>query len=598
MEMARITINGQAVEVPVGTTILQAAKKMVGVNIPTLCHHPALSPLGGCRVCLVEVKGQRNLQPACTFPVIDGMEIETETPMLVKARKFILDMIFTERNHFCPYCEASGSCELQSLGYRYGVNHWIYPTYNTAFPTDATNRYYLMEHNRCVLCSRCVRACAELPANHTLGLGQRGAHSMIRADINVPLGSSTCISCGSCVQVCPTGAIVEKRSAFMGRDQQMSYTKSTCSHCSIGCGMTIVTRGNDVQRIDSDWDAAVNGGRLCRMGRFDPLYDERERLTSPMVRRNGRLQSASWDEALQTVASRIGNGNGAGEVGVVSSSDATNEALYLLRRLFCQELGAAKVGLLNGTVPEPPQAPAGVCTDIEDGDLVLLVGANPAIEQPVASFFIKRAIDKGVRLVIVDDQENDLLPFAWQSLPLASLDQALEIAERALRPVVLYGMGATASAVDRLKKLEQAVIIALEPGVNTRAAKALGIQPGVPTDGAKLLYFLLGEEKVKDEIVKQIGGDAFVVVQASFASALSARADVILPTAIWSEREGTLTNTEGRVQKAQKAREPVGEARPDWEVLALLAEKAGKKIGADFADLSAQAIREIKGKEI
>jgi formate dehydrogenase major subunit len=592
-----ITINGQTIKAPFGSTVLHAAQQ-AGIDIPTLCNHPALVPVGACRVCLVEVKGQRNLQPACTFPVMDGMVVETETPALVKARKFVIDMLFSQRNHYCMFCEMSGKCELQDLGYRYGVDHWIYPTYIKPFPVDATSPYFLLDHNRCVLCSRCLRACDELPANRTLGLGQRGANSMICADGNAPLGSSTCISCGSCVQVCPTGALFEKHSAFMGHNEQMTYTKSICSFCSVGCGMSIVTRGDHVQRIESDWEAPVNGGRLCRKGRFEPLYDERQRLTAPLVRQNGKLKEASWEEALQVAAEHIGRTDAAA-LGILSSGGATNEALYLLERLFRQELGAPAPGLLHGGVTELNGMKRGKLSAMDDSDLILVIGVDPAKDQPVASFLIKRALDKGAQLVIADDRENSLSPFAWKTVPLADLDKVLDIAGQATRPVVVHSAVTTASITKALLQLgEKATAIALEPGVNTYAAKTLGFQNNLPSGTPRLLYLLLGEEKDPGESLSQIvDPDAFLIIQASYASPLAEKADVVLPSAIWSERDGTLTNTEGRVQRARKVREPMGESRQDWEVLALLADKLGKKLGASFDDISARSVRDVQGKE-
>jgi len=593
-----ITINGQTIKAPFGSTVLHAAQQ-AGIDIPTLCNHPALVPVGACRVCLVEVKGQRNLQPACTFPVMDGMVVETETPALVKARKFVIDMLFSQRNHYCMFCEMSGKCELQDLGYRYGVDHWIYPTYIKPFPVDATSPYFLLDHNRCVLCSRCLRACDELPANRTLGLGQRGANSMICADGNAPLGSSTCISCGSCVQVCPTGALFEKHSAFMGRNEQMTYTKSVCSFCSVGCGMSIVTRGDHVQRIESDWDAPVNGGRLCRKGRFEPLYDERPRLTTPLLRQNGKLKEASWEEALQVAAEHIG-GTDAASLGVLSSGGATNEALYLLQRLFRQELGAPAPGLLYGGVAEPTGLKQGKLSALDDSDLILLIGADPAKDQPVASFLIKRALDKGAQLVIADDRENSLSPFAWKTVPLADLDKVLDVAGQATRPVIVHSAVTTASLTEALLQLgEKATFIALEPGVNGYAARTLGFQNDLAFGPPRLLYLLLGEEMDPGENLPQIADPGtFLILQTSYASPLAEKADVVLPSAIWSERDGTLTNTEGRVQRARKAREPMGESRQDWEVLALLADKLGKKLGASFDDISAQTVRDVQGKEI
>ena len=593
MTMVNININGQKVSAPAGSTILQAAKK-AGIDIPTLCDHPALIPVGACRICVVEVKGQRTLITACTFPISEGLEIQTESPQVVNARKLILDLLFSERNHYCPYCEMSGDCELQNLGYRYGLDHFIYPTYTKPFPIDATRKYFLMDHNRCVLCGRCERACGDLVANHTLGLRNRGANSMIHADANVPFGQSTCISCGSCLQVCPTGALCDKRSAYMGHDIQMEHIKSTCNQCSIGCGMEIVTRGGNVICIKGDWDAAVNSGLLCKNGRFDPLYDERQRVTRPLLRRSGKLEPVGWEEALQTVAERVGKAD-AKDLGVLASTYSTNEALYLLAKLFRKELKATNVGLLNEVAPKLSDK-QGSLADIAVGDVILVVGCDPLKDQPVASFFIKRSVDRGARLIVVDGKDNGLAPFAYMNLDMSDIGKAIEIAERAGNPVVVYGAGVTDKATTALKKFKgKASFVTIEPGVNTHAASALGLNNGFKPSAVKVLYALQGEQRLDDQDVsKNVDKKAFVVAQASFVSPLTERADVVLPMAIWSERAGSLTNTEGSVQKVNKAVEPAGEAKPDWEVISLLADKMGKKLGASLAEISARATQELK----
>ena len=592
--MVNITMNGQKVSAPPGSTILQAAKQ-AGIDIPTLCHHPALIPIGACRICVVEVQGQRTLITACTFPITEGMVVETESPQVVSARKFILDMLFSERNHYCPFCEASGDCELQNLGYRYGLDHWIYPTYTKPFPIDASHKYLIMEQNRCVLCGRCERACSDLVANYTLGLRNRGNAAMVHCDAALPWGESSCISCGTCSQVCPTGAIFHRRSSFMGREVQTERIKSTCSQCSMGCGTEIITRGGNVLRIDGDWDAKVSGGRLCQYGRFDPLYDERERVTRPLLRRGGKLEPVSWDEALQAVAYRVGRVN-AQEIGVLTSSNCTNEALYLLGKLFRQELKTANVGLLNDLAPKLIDKPQGSLAEVARSDVILVVGANPVKDQPVLSFFVKRSVDKGTRLVVVDDKDNGLAPFAFMKLEMSEINKAIEIAERAEQPIVLYGAGVTQEAAGALKKLQgKAALVALEPGVNTHAAVAFGLADGFKPSTVKVLYALLGEQDCNGkDVLKDVDKSAFIAVQASFISPLTQRADVVLPMAIWSERTGSLTNTEGHVQKVNKAVEPAGEAKPDWEVLSLLAEKLGKRLGTSLDEISAEASEQLK----
>jgi len=592
--MVNITMNGQKVSAPPGSTILQAAKQ-AGIDIPTLCDHPALIPIGACRICVVEVQGQRTLITACTFPITEGMVVETESSQVVSARKFILDMLFSERNHYCPFCEASGDCELQKLGYRYGLDHWIYPTYTKPFPIDASHKHLMMEHGRCVLCGRCERACSDLVANHTLGLRNRGNAAMIHCDADLPWGESSCISCGTCSQVCPTGAIFHRRSSFMGRDMQTEQIKSTCNQCSMGCGTEIITRAGNVLRIQGDWDAKVSGGRLCEYGRFRVLYDERQRVTRPLLRRGGKLEPVSWDEALQAVADRIGRVN-AYELGVLTSSNCTNEALYLLGKLFRQELKAANVGLLNTVAPKLIDKPQGSLAEAARSDVILVVGANPVKDQPVLSFLVKRSIDRGARLVVVDGKDNGLAPFASMTLEMSEINKAIEVAERAQQPIVLYGAGVTEEAAGALKKLYgKAAFVALEPGVNTHAAVAFGFANGFRPSTVKVLYALLGEQDCDGmDVLKDIDKDAFIAVQASFISPLTEQADVVLPMAIWSERAGSLTNTEGRVQKVNKAVEPAGEAKPDWEVLSLLAEKLGKRLGASLDEISVAASEQLK----
>ncbi len=467
MRSVNLTIDNQQIEAKAGQTILEAAKA-AGIHIPTLCHHPALEPAGSCRVCLVEISKFQPLYPACAYEVSEGLTVETRSPRAEKARRFVLDMIFSERNHYCMVCERSGHCELQDLGYLYGLDHWAYPTYREPFPVDASRDTFLMDHNRCVLCRRCVRACSELVANHTLGMRRRGAETMICADMNVPFGDSSCISCGTCLQVCPTGALIDKRSAYMdvGHGAKMERIKSTCHRCSVGCGIELVVRGGNIVRIEGDWEANPNGGTLCKKGRFEPLADKRPRITRPMVRRNGRLEGAEWDAALAVVAQRLGS-TSSEKISLLTSSQATNEALYLADWLFRQELGA-KCGLLSGAAAELPPSP-GRLGQIGERDLILVVGADLAVEQPVVSFLVKRAVDKGTRLILVDGPENDLAPFAQMQFEMGALGEAVELAARAESPLVMYGTGVARADLAIMRTLERANFIALQPGANTRA---------------------------------------------------------------------------------------------------------------------------------
>ncbi len=578
MAVVHLTINDRKVVAPAGSTVLKAAQG-AGIDIPTLCNHPALSATGACRICVVEVEGQRALQTSCTFPVIEGMVIRTESPRVVAARKLVLDMLFSERNHFCMYCEASGACELQALGYRYGIDHWVYPTYRQPYLVDASHPQLLMEQNRCILCGRCVRACGDLVANHTLGLRGRGTETRVHPDSSLPWGASSCISCGTCMQVCPTGALSEKRSAYMGQGVLTETVQSTCSRCSIGCGISVVTRGGRIVCIKGDWEAAVNGGLLCRVGRFDPLTEKRARITTPLIRRKNHLESVTWETAIQTLAKRIEAAT-PDELGALATSHATNEALFLLETILRKKGRATRIGLLEKTVSLPFKEQTGCLEDLARADLILLVGADPVNDQPVSSFLIKRAVDQGIRLLVVGDRNNALAAVAYQVLAPKDLPQAVGMAERAEYPVVVYGAQLDAPSLAALKPLHgKGVFIPLQPGVNTAAAEALGFKSDLDQSGLRFLFILQGEAPwTEDHRLKGVGGKTFTVVQTCFDSPLIERADMVLPAATWWETSGSLTNTEGALRPLHKVVEPLGEAKTDWEILTMLGHQLGYKL--------------------
>jgi formate dehydrogenase major subunit len=594
MASITITINGQKVPAQTGQTVLEAARA-AGIDIPTLCHHPAVKPIGACRLCLVEIAGQRTLQPACTFPVADKMDVKTESPKVVEVRKFVMELIFSERNHFCMYCEMSGDCELQALAYKYGLDHMTYPTYVKGYPVDASPPYFLLDHNRCVLCRRCVRVCGELVANHTLDMRQRGASTMVHADMNLPLGQSSCIACGNCLDVCPTGALVDKRSAFMARNAQTEHVRSVCSQCSLGCGIDVVTRAGNLLRVQGDSEAPVNRGLLCRKGRFEPLYEKRTRLLAPLVRtRDGGHRQADWNEALQTAADRIRR-TPAAKLGAMASTRATNEALYLLARLFVKELKAGQAGLSHPVAPVFSDKIPDRLEEIAKSDCVLVVGADPARDQPVASFFVKRALDAEGRVIVVGAPESALAELADESFGMEEIRKAVEAARAASRPAVLYGAGLSEGVLEELKPLAgKALLLPLQPGVNTFAAAKFGLDRVADPSGLDVLYVLAGEEDLGDRILGKIGKDTVLIVQGCYKSSLTDRADVVLPMAAWAERSGTLTNTAGLVQEVRAATDPAGSSKPDWEILSLLAERLGIKPGASLEEIAVHASRQLQ----
>ena len=346
MPDVHVTIDGIEVAVPSNSTVLEAAK-IAGVDIPTLCHHPAIEPIGACRICLVEIEKQRTLQPACTFPVFEGMVVQTRSEKVVGARKFVLQLLFSERNHFCMFCQMSGSCELQNLAYDYELDHWEFERPMPKYAVDASRQFFVMDHNRCILCRRCIRACDELVGNGTLGLKNRGADTLVIADLDVPFGESSCISCGTCLQVCPTGALMDRASAYMGATAQIERVKSTCMACPVGCGTELIVRDGRVIRVEGDWDAEPNKGLLCVRGRFEPMHEHRTRVRQPLVKRDGEWVVAEMESAVGLVAEQICAADG--NVATVVSGFVTVEEGQALR----QALGGARYYMYPGRSASP-----------------------------------------------------------------------------------------------------------------------------------------------------------------------------------------------------------------------------------------------------
>src|SRR5215216_4136123 len=420
--MVQITINGKQIEIPEGTTVLRAAE-MADIYIPRLCDHKELTPYGGCRLCIVEVQGVRVPMASCTLPVNNGMVVNTETEALKKSRKFVLSMLFSERNHFCPFCQVSGGdCELQNAAYHEEMTHWpIQPGWNN-FVVDTSHPYFVLDNNRCILCRRCVRACAEMAGNFTLSVAERGAKSMVVADTDIPLGESTCIKCGSCVQVCPTGAIIDKTSAYQMHDKDLTEVKSICTGCSVGCSIKLMVRDNRIVRIEGDWDGSVNHGVLCEHGRYSALNDSRKRITAPLMKKNGKLEPVSWNEALKAVADQLRSLSGQKDgVAAVVSTKLPAETLTAFKDLFAgnELVTTTEEGMPTASVTKLAEKQGsfeGKLNMLHTADIVLCIGANVGRTHMVAGFMFKRNMPKGTRLINIDPEENELDDLANLSL--------------------------------------------------------------------------------------------------------------------------------------------------------------------------------------
>ncbi len=560
-KVVNIRINGHHIRARAGQTVMEAAKG-AGIDIPSLCHHPAVTPLGACRICVVEIERQRGLQPACTFPVTEGMRVETESPKVVEERKFILEMLFSEGNHYCPFCESSGDCELQALAYRYGLDHWVYPNPGEAKPVDGTREHFIMDHNRCILCRRCIRACSELAANNTLGVKFRGAKTVICADGGVPFGESTCVSCGTCLQICPTGALIDRKSAYAGRESQVERTKSVCMFCSVGCGSEIITRAGRVLRVEGEWEEH-NNGVLCTKGRFQPFKEERKRIETPLVRKEGRMVPIIWDEAIKK---RPGK-----KVGAWTTCRTLNLTLSEFVAVFLGKIGA-NVGVLELTLARFKLPLGGSLNDLLSADTILVTGADPLVDHPVIGYHIKRACMKGARLVIVSDNNNDMRRFAQKTFAIGEMSKAIKFCQDSASPVVLYGEETPPEQAEKLAVLQRkAHFIPLFPESNGFHAKALGLRANFAPSQMEAVYLLLEDTTLSEEKIKQAREAKFLAVHATYHSPITEVADIVFPALLWYEHEGSLYNLEGKKVAVRKAVPLPEGVIPENEVLTQLA---------------------------
>ncbi len=422
MSDVTFTVNGQQVKGKEGDTVLDVCKAN-GIDIPTLCHLEGLTDIGACRLCIVEIEKERRPVPACTYPATNGLVVQTHTEKLEKYRRLILELLFTERNHLCAYCVASGDCELQNLAYKYQMDNVRYTFAWPPLPMDTVNDYLVIDHNRCILCGRCIRVCDEITGAHVLDFGNRGWKEMVCADLNQPLGKSSCISCGACFQVCPTGAIFSKSSAYRGKPEECTKIRSTCSICGVGCEIEALVKDNNLVRIDSP-EITGNRGLLCHKGRFYPLLAEHTRITTPLIRNNsGNLEPCSLDEALDHAAKKLGEINASysnGSIVGLASSRACNEALKAFKGFITYTIGSQLIDtfdgddyrvILQGVKNYQSRAELDIEASIEeilDADCILLAGAQPLENHPVVGSYILRAVRQNkANLIVIDPLQND-----------------------------------------------------------------------------------------------------------------------------------------------------------------------------------------------
>jgi len=342
----KVTINGMPCPATKGQTILDVARAN-DVYIPTLCYHRNVGAHARCRACVVEVKGSPALVTSCNTQVTEGMEIVTDSDRVLEAQRFVIKLILSSGNHDCIICEKTGACELQDAAYNLKIADT--DIRREAFPPhyDESSAFIRVDHTRCILCERCLEACNHVVVNRVIKLIGRGYHAHIGFDSNDPMGESSCVQCGECTQICPVGALTNKKSIGKARIWEVQRVRTTCPYCGVGCQLELHVKEGRIVKVTGVEKGLPNKGRLCVKGRYgyDFVYSK-DRLTMPLIKENGTFREASWDEALDLVANRfreIIKKHGPDAIAGVSCARSTNEDSYQMQKLFRAVIGTNNI---------------------------------------------------------------------------------------------------------------------------------------------------------------------------------------------------------------------------------------------------------------
>ena len=420
-----LTIDGRSVTVPAGTSVMRAAS-LGGVDVPKLCATDSLEPFGSCRLCLVEIQGRRGTPASCTMPAEPGMVVTTESPRLAKLRRGVMELYISDHPLDCLTCPTNGDCELQDMAGRVGLREVRYG-YDGAnhlkAEKDQSNPYFTFDPSKCIVCSRCVRACEEVQGTFALTIDGRGFASHVAAGMDEPFLGSECVSCGACVQACPTATLMEKSIVDHGTPNREVVT--TCAYCGVGCAFTAELQGNTVVRMTPFKDGKANHGHSCVKGRFAWGYaTHKDRITSPMIR--GSIhepwREVSWEEAIGYAASelkRIQATYGRGSVGGITSSRCTNEEAFLVQKLVRAAFGNNNVDTCARVCHSPTgyglktafgtSAGTQDFDSVDEADVVMVIGANPTDAHPVFGSRMKRRLRQGAKLIVADPRRIDLV---------------------------------------------------------------------------------------------------------------------------------------------------------------------------------------------
>jgi NADH-quinone oxidoreductase subunit G len=602
-DSVNLTIDGRAIQAAPGTLVIDAAKQS-GIEVPAFCYYEGLTLQAACRMCLVEVEKMPKLMTACTLPVAEGMVVRTETPQVAAARKSMLEFLLANHPLDCPVCDKGGECELQDMTFRYGAGESRFTEMKVHVDEKQWSPVVFFDNPRCILCYRCVRICNEGMGVGALGVINRGVVSEIAPNKGDHL---ECDECGMCIDICPVGALTSGIYRYHTRPWEMEHVGTICTHCSNGCKTTLGVRNDEIIRGNNRDHSGVNGEFLCIKGRYAfDFYNHPERLLAPLVRVNGKLEEVSWSKAIETVAAKFNEVRGrGGRFGVIGSNHTSNEENYYLQKFARKVLGTGNIDHhRTGDVPALLDALSGksgklaTTADLYQKKAVLVIGADLALEQPFLSFQIRanyRHHQAHVYVVTAGPVRED--KYAAASLRVAEggeLDAVESLAGRLKAEpelAIVFGDAVKGEGVRRLVDFGESLgipvrYVCLVDDSNSRGAMDMGLLPDagglalpemVAAEDLDVLW-VVGANPLREGPGPRAGG-RFVVVHDLFLTETAQAADVVFPAASAYEKNGTVTNVCGEVQRLRKAVGAMG-AKPDLEIMGLLAREMG--VAADL----------------
>ena len=607
--MPKLTINGTEIEVAGGTSVLQACEQL-GIEVPRFCYHDKLSVPANCRMCLVEIEKTPKPAASCAMPCADGMVVHTDSDVVKRARKNVMEMLLINHPLDCPICDQGGECDLQDQAVAYGFDRSRYMEQKRAVKDKELGPLVATVMTRCIHCTRCVRFVDEVCGTPQLGTIHRGEKTEIGTYVDEPLVSELS---GNLIDICPVGALTNKPAAFTARPWEFKKTETIDVLDAVGCNIRVDVRGNEVMRVLPRLNEDVNEEWINDKTRFAIDGLKRQRLDKPYVRKNGKLQPASWDEAFDAIFTALKKTT-ADRIAAIAGDLVDCESMFALKTLW-QELGSPNMDCRQDGAVYDVSARAGYVMNsgiagIEEADAILLIGTNPRHEATLVNARIrKRWLAGGCRVGMIGApvdlgylyRQIGNTPAAINDL-IAGKGEFATILQNAKKPMVIIGAGALARA-DGASLQTAARALAdkynmvrddwngfnvLQLAASRVGGLDLGFLPqagGLATDailaaaknGKMDLVWLLGA----DEIDPQSFGKAFVVYQGHHGDGGAHRADVILPGSAYTEKSGIYVNTEGRPQLAMQAAFPPGEAREDWAIIRALSETIGKTLPFD-----------------